>query len=109
MSGPGRVQTPYDGLTYRINGCAMAAHRQLGPGLREDTYHRALEARLEEAGLGFKSEEAIEVFDGAQNNVLVGYYIPDLVVADRVIVEIKTLNALDDMHLAQVISYLAVT
>lgn len=33
-----RVVTPYDDLTYRIIGCAMAAHRELGPGLRENTY-----------------------------------------------------------------------
>jgi hypothetical protein len=40
------VSTPYDELTYKIIGCAMASHRGLGPGLREDTYQRDLEVHL---------------------------------------------------------------
>ena len=40
------VITPYDHLTYRIIGCAMAVHRKLGPGYREDTYQRDLEVHL---------------------------------------------------------------
>jgi hypothetical protein len=39
----GRISTPHDDLTYKIIGCAMAIHRGLGPGLREDTYQRDLE------------------------------------------------------------------
>jgi len=41
-----RIQTPYDTLTYQIIGCAMATHRRLGPGLREDTYQRDLEVQF---------------------------------------------------------------
>jgi hypothetical protein len=39
------IKTPYDELTYKIIGCAMASHRALGPGYREDTYQRDLELR----------------------------------------------------------------
>ncbi len=46
-----RIQTPYDNLTYQIIGCAMAVHRQRGPGCREDTYQRDLEVQFTESGL----------------------------------------------------------
>jgi len=101
-----RVKTPHDQLTYTIIGCAMAAHRELGPGYRENTYQRALEARLSEAGLAHEPQKLFEVHD---NEVLVGYYIPDFIVEETVPVEIKALNGLDNSHLAQIIGYLAVT
>jgi GxxExxY protein len=103
------VQTPHDDLTYRIIGCAMSVHRRLGPGHREDTYQRALEASLTAAGLAFESQKMLEVFDADANGALVGYYIPDLIVGDRVIVELKALDGLSNSHLAQAIGYLAVT
>ncbi len=104
-----RAQTPYDELTYKIIGCAMAVHRQLGPGRREDTYQRDLEVRFTESGLAYAAQKLIEVYDSAQGNVLIGYYVPDFVVDDLVVVEIKALSGLDNSHVAQVIGYLAVT
>ncbi len=50
-----------------------------------------------------------EVFDDTQVGKLIGYYIPDFIVDNRVVVEIKALNSIDDSHIAQVIGYLAVT
>lgn len=38
--------TPYDAITYKVTGCGMAVHRELGPGLREDSYQRALANKL---------------------------------------------------------------
>lgn len=101
-----RVVTPYDGLTYRVIGCAMAAHRELGPGLRENTYQRALEARLTEAGVAFEPQKLLAVHD---NGVLVGYYIPDFMIANAFPVEIKALWRLDNTCLRQIIGYLAIT
>ncbi len=103
------VSTPYDAVTYKINGCAMAVHRELGPGLREDTYQRALANRLAEAGLTFQTEKLYSVFADSNQQQLIGYYIPDFVVAENVVVEIKALKSLENIHLAQVIGYLAVT
>jgi GxxExxY protein len=102
----GPVTTPLDHITYQVIGCAMALHRQLGPGLREDSYQRGLEARLEASGLSFESQRLVEVND---SGVLLGYYVLDLLVGTAVVVEIKALDALDNTHLAQVIGYLAVT
>ncbi|MGQ9459103.1 MAG: GxxExxY protein [Anaerolineae bacterium] len=104
-----RVQTPYDDLTYQIIGCAMAVHRVKGPGYREDTYQRDLEVQFTTNGLAYQSQKLLEVYDSVEGNVLVGYYIPDFIVEDKIIVEIKALKGLDSSHLAQVIGYLAVT
>jgi GxxExxY protein len=104
-----KIKTPYDELTYQIIGCAMTVHRAHGPGLRENTYQRDLEAQLEEKGLDFEAQRLYEVHDSGQGEALIGYYIPDFVVAEQVIVEIKALQGLDNSHLAQVIGYLAVS
>ena len=103
------VDTPYDKLTYLIIGCAMSVHRELGPGLRENTYQKSLANHLSEKSISFEEEQLFPETDDSDHQRLVGYYIPDFVVEDKVIVEIKALNGLDNSHLAQVIGYLAVT
>jgi len=104
-----RITTPYDDLTYKVIGCAMAVHRALGPGYREDTYQRDLASHLSASNLSFESQKLYEVYDSLKGEELIGYYIPDLVVEDTLVVEIKALKGLDNSHLAQVIGYLAVT
>jgi GxxExxY protein len=104
-----RIQTPYDQLTYQIIGCAMAVHRQRGPGYRENTYQRDLEVWFAKSGLAYQPQKLLEVYDSDQGNVLIGFYIPDFIVAELIVVEIKALKSLDNSHLAQVIGYLAVT
>lgn len=104
-----RVSTPYDDQTYQIIGGAMEIHRELGPGYREDTYQRDLEAWFTAHEVGFEAQRLLEVYDSSQGEVLIGYYIPDFIVGETVVVEIKALKGLDNSHLAQVIGYLAVT
>ncbi len=104
-----RLVTPYDDLTYKVIGCAMAVHRALGPGYRENTYQRDLEVHLSEKNIPFEAQKLYEVHDSAGMNSLIGYYIPDFVVDGKVIVEIKALKGTDNNHLAQVIGYLAVS
>ncbi len=103
------ITTPYDTITYKIIGCAMAVHRELGPGLREDSYQRALENSFSGASLQYAGQTLYSVYAGPKPQGLIGYYIPDFVVEERVIVEIKALRGLDNSHLAQVIGYLAVS
>ena len=93
-------------ITYKIIGCAMDVHRRKGPGYREDTYQRDMQVQIEQTGLFCTPQQALEVYDSAQGGKLIGYYVPDFIVARRVIVEIKALSALDNSHLAQVIGYL---
>ena len=103
------VKTAYDAITYKIIGCAMKVHRDLGPSLREDNYQRALGYALQDAGLGFEAEKMISVYSTPDGLDLVGYYIPDFIVEGKVIVEIKAVGSLNNNHLAQVIGYLAAT
>ena len=103
------IETPYNKLTYQIIGCAMAVHRELGPGLREDTYQRSLANHLSEASLPYEAERLYSVYDDPEQQRLVGYYIPDFVVDEKIIVEIKAVKFLANNHLAQVIGYLAVS
>ncbi|HMN62405.1 MAG TPA: GxxExxY protein [Anaerolinea sp.] len=103
------IRTPHDEITYQIIGYAMAVHRELGPGLRENTYQRALENKLTEANIAFEPQKLYEVYENPQQKRLVGYYVPDFVVEGTVIVEIKALRGLDNSHLAQIIGYLAVS
>jgi GxxExxY protein len=104
-----RIATPHDDLTYKVIGCAMAVHRGLGPGYRENTYQRDLGVHFSDANLSFEAERLYEVFDSLAGEQLIGYYIPDFVVEGKIVVEIKALKGVDNSHLAQVIGYLAVT
>ena len=103
------LKTQHDELTYKIIGCAMSVHRKLGPGLREDSYQRDMAVRFTEEKFEFEDRKHFEVYDTGAGNVLIGYYIPDFIVAKLVVVEIKALKNLDNSHLAQAIGYLAVT
>jgi GxxExxY protein len=99
-----KVKGPHEDITYKINGAAMAVHRRLGPGHKEEVYQRALELELAEAGLNFESQKNLPVYDGER---LVGLYIPDFIVEGKVVVEIKAHKFLTEDHRAQVIAYLS--
>jgi GxxExxY protein len=101
------VATPFDAITYKIIGCAMAVHRELGPGLREDSYERALTLKLEDEDLNFEAQRHYAIED--EQRKFISYYIPDFVVEEKVIVKIKSLKRIDNSHLAQIIGYLAIS
>jgi len=87
----------------------MAVHRKLGSGLRENSYQRDLEVEFSNQNISFQSQLMLEVRDKERNDVLIGYYIPDFIVDQKVVVEIKALRGIDNSHVAQLIGYLAVT
>jgi len=91
-----RIATPYDDLTYKVIGYAVTVHRTLGSGLRENTYQRDLASQFSAANLSFESQKLYEVYDSLKGEQLIGYYIPDFVVEDALIVEIKALKGLDN-------------
>lgn len=91
-------------LGERILGCALKVHRALGPGLLENAYEACLAHELTKSGLTSKRQLAMPVqYDGVQ--VDLGYRL-DLLVEDLVVVEVKAVERLMDVHRAQVISYL---
>lgn len=91
-----------DDITYRINGCAMKVHNTLGNGFQEVIYQRCLAIEFERNGLGFEREKEQTIF---YNEIDVGTRRADFVVEDQVIVEIKAVINLEDVHLAQVKNY----
>ena len=98
-----KVIGPHEKLTFRIIGAAMAVHNRLGPGHKEEVYQRALEAQSVADGLVFEAQKQLEVHD---NGLLVGYYIPDFIYEEKVIVEIKAFAVLPRKYLGQVVTYL---
>ena len=91
-----------DEITYKINGCAMKVHNTLGNGFQEVIYQRCLEIELKKAGLNFGREvEQVIYYDGVD----VGTRRADFLVEDQVIVELKAVINLEDVHLSQVKNY----
>jgi len=90
-------------LTEKIIGCAFAVSRTLGHGFLEAVYKNALAVELEMAGLGFCKEKTFPVYYREER---VGNYVADIVVADLIIVELKTVEAISTIHFAQTLNYL---
>ena len=83
---------------------ALRVHKELGPGLLESTYEACLLFELREEGLKVESQKALPVIY-KDVKLECGYRI-DLLVEDKVVIEIKSVEALNDVHLAQILTYL---
>ena len=93
-------------LTSKVIGCAMDVHRELGPGYLEKVYENALMIALREIGLAVGQQVAVPaMFHG----VVVGDFVADLLVANRLIVELKAVTSLLPVHETQLVSYLKAT
>ena len=91
-------------IATKIIGGALEVHRRLGPGLLESTYETCLAYELEQAGLSIQRQIALPVvYKEVKLNA--GYRI-DLLVEYKVIIEIKSVEALADIHTAQLLTYL---
>jgi GxxExxY protein len=95
----------HDPLTHQIIGCAIEVHRHLGPGLLEATYEEALCLELDEARLLYTRQVRVPVI---YKGHLIGEHRPDLVVADHVLVEVKSVETLHPVHHAQTLAYMRV-
>ena len=93
-------------VTYAINGVVFEINKILGPGFLEKVYENALVFELEKRGVKAESQVPIKVF---YKRKVVGEYVADLLVEDKVIVELKTVEALDKIHEAQLLNYLKAT
>jgi len=91
-------------LSNIILGCAIEVHKQLGPGLLESAYQECLLYELKKAGLNVKKEKALPIIY-KEVKLDHGYRI-DLLVENKVVIEIKTVETFTDVHLAQVLTYL---
>lgn len=91
-------------ISQLIIGCAIKVHTALGPGLLESAYEECLYYELVKEGLKVEKQKALPlIYEDIKLEV--GYRL-DLIVEDKVIVEIKACEGLNDVHLAQVLTYL---
>ncbi len=94
----------FDELSNRVIGCAIEVHRVLGPGLLESTYEQCLARELTLAGLGFKPQWPLPVeYKGTRLDC--GYRV-DVLVQDRLIVELKAVEHVLGIHEAQLSTYM---
>jgi GxxExxY protein len=91
-----------DRLTFDIIGCAMKVHNTLGNGFQEVIYQRCLAIELKNAGIEFGREIEQPIY---YEGINVGTRRADFVVENKVIVELKALTNLEDVHLAQAKNY----
>lgn len=96
----------FEQITAEIIGAALAVHRELGPGFLESIYHAAMRVSLAHRSIPFESQFPVDVyFEGD----VVGRSRIDLVVANQVILELKAVECLRDVHFVQLKSYLRAT
>ena len=90
-------------LTGRIIGAAIEVHRGLGPGFLESVYENALAIELRDRRIPFQRHLDVPIF---YRNVEVGHHRADLFISDQIVVELKAIRNLEDVHFVVVRSYL---
>ena len=93
-----------DSLCETVIGAAIAVHRELGPGLLESVYERALVLELTAQGIEARNQVEIPAFYRGEELGLA--FRADIIVENRLLLELKSVKEFNDLHLAQVMSYL---
>lgn len=101
------TQKSINDLSYKIIGCAIEVHKELGPGLLETVYETCLMDELITAGLSVKSQLLVPI--KYKNKTLNSNLMLDILVDDTIIVELKTVEAILPVHKAQLHTYLKLT
>ncbi len=96
----------FDNLSKEIIGAAISVHTELGPGFLESIYEEALKVELSRQKISYENQKQIQI---EYAGVMVGIHRLDLVVEDAIIVELKAVKELADIHFAQLRSYLKAT
>ena len=97
------MEYKYSDITEKIIGASMKIHRYLGNGFQEVIYQRCLEIELKAFGLKFEREKEQNIF---YESVCVGTRRVDFFIEDKILVELKAIIKLENVHLAQAINYL---
>ncbi len=90
-------------LTHEVIGAAIDIHRELGPGFPERIYARALHVELRDRKLPYEAEQSVPI---RYRSEVVGRHQLDLVVDSKLVVELKAVPVINDLRIAQVLSYL---
>jgi GxxExxY protein len=92
----------YEDLTRKIIGCAMEVHKRLGNGFQEVIYQRALAIEMNLAGLDFAREMEMQIYYREEE---IGTRRVDFFVENKIMVELKAVIKMEDVHLAQAMNY----
>lgn len=93
-----------DNITERVIGCALKVHRELGPGLLESAYEECLFYELLKSGLYSVKQKPLPLIYH-EVKLEVGYRV-DILVENKIVLEVKSVDTLTDVHFAQVLTYL---
>lgn len=94
----------FDDLSYKVIGCAIEVHKNLGPGLLESSYEKCLAYELSCKGIPYAQQLALPIrYKSVEIDCA---YRLDLLVADKLIVELKSVNKLISIHEAQILTYM---
>ncbi|MDP6628280.1 MAG: GxxExxY protein [Candidatus Marinimicrobia bacterium] len=93
----------YNQLTQKIIGCAITVHKTLGPGLLESVYEKALYIELKHAELNFEKQKSLPVL---YKNESIGDFKIDILVENKIVLELKSVERHDPVFEAQILSYM---
>jgi GxxExxY protein len=96
----------YESLSNRVIEAAIEVHRELGPGFLEAIYESAMRLALKSREIQFVSQAEVEIFFGGKP---IGFHRLDLIVENKIVIELKAIKTFEDIHYAQVRSYLKAT
>jgi GxxExxY protein len=98
------IPADLESLSYKIIGLAIEVHRQLGPGLLESAYQQCLYYEIKKAGLKVEKELTLPIL--YKDIKLDHGYRIDLLIEDRLVIELKTVESFTSVHFAQILTYL---
>lgn len=100
------IPSHLNAISEKIIGCAFTVSNTLGAGFLEKVYENALTIELRKAGMHVEQQFPLKVL---YCGIVVGDYLADLVVENEILIELKTINAISEVHQAQCINYLKAT
>jgi len=100
------IPSHLNAISEKIIGCAFTVSNTLGAGFLEKVYENALTVELRKAGMNVEQQFPLKVF---YCGIVVGDYLADLVVENEILIELKTINAISEVHQAQCINYFKAT
>jgi len=103
---PSTLPSDTEGVLFQVIGAAIEVHRHLGPGFLESIYQRALCVELNERGVSFEKKKRVAIV--YKGRLLQGQEL-DLVVESKLVVEVKAVSQLEEIHASQIVSYLKAT
>lgn len=91
-------------LTYKINGACIEVHKIMGAGLLESVYHKCLQEEFKLRNINFKSELRVPVFY-KEKEINCDFFC-DFLIEDQIVLEIKSVSSLNEIHRTQVLNYI---